>query len=672
MSKELAGLLWNARTGPEVDRIIDIANSQRTTAWRALGDRPNNIGTVGMSSQPDLAIVERVTNMFDAMLELGHSLNPDVAVSSPRGAARTYYGIPAEGLSEMAEPDRRSLAEKMVVSLESSGNPNRPSVVVQDEGIGETAERFPKTLLSLNESNKVEKPWTMGTYGQGGSVTFGFCEATVIVSRRHPAFLDGHEDRLAWTVVMKRYDPSKKLPNYEYLVDSNGQVMSLDPDLLPDLVHGTRIVHVEYDLQVSGPFTTNPYRFFNAALFEPVLPYLITGNRGKEAKYGSRVMIGNASRLRNVERARGDIEVAHTDIIKIDLGEGSGSVEARYWVLRRPANSKSRSDPTDAYVRAKEAISVTLHGQRHDAEERYWLRRNASLSFLFRNMIIQMDATDLTGEAKAEMFSSTRERGRTSEIRSRLYEALAYSLRNDPDLKYLNHEEKERLLQRSTAAANAKVRQRLGKFIKKKLKELSKAGRGSTPGTRQIAGVGGLGPKKKSGRPGKPRDTSDASLPSDPTYLRFSRKTVPIRQGERAHVNVELNAKNRYLPTHDDFLEIRIEGVEEGKIRVVSRSALMGGQCRWLIEADEDTPLGGCTLVAEFVCPAGVLTASLTLEVREKRGATETESTGGEPETGPEVLWVYQHQWADHGWDGTIVGEVHEDGDSTTILVKRK
>ena len=87
LSEELAGLLWDARTRPEVYRIIDMVETTKGITWRALGDRPNNIGTVGMASEPGLAIVERITNMFDAMLDLGHSLNPEQLVSSPRDAA---------------------------------------------------------------------------------------------------------------------------------------------------------------------------------------------------------------------------------------------------------------------------------------------------------------------------------------------------------------------------------------------------------------------------------------------------------------------------------------------------------------------------------------------------------------------------------------------------------
>ncbi len=667
--RKLATLLINGRKKSDVEEIIGLATKMYGVSWRALGDRPNNIGTVGIGSEPGLAIVERVTNMFDAMLELGHALNPGTKASSPREAASEYYGIPKMGLADIDEP--RPIAEKMILSLEDSGNKYRPSVVIRDKGIGETSRSFPKTILSLNESNKVDKPWTMGTYGQGGSVTYGFCESTIIVSRRHPALLNGITDHVAWTIVKKRYDSSKKLPNYEYLVGTDNEVFSLSPSIFSDLEHGTQVTHIEYDLQISGPFTTNPFQFFNAALFDPVLPFLLTGNRGKEKDYGSRVIVGNSARLQNIERAKGDIEIAHTDSIKLDLGKENGSPVVQYWVLRRPLSSDSKTDPTSSYVDAKSAVSMTLHGQRHDAEERYWIKTRANLSFLYKLMIIQIDATELTGAAKAELFASTRERGRKSGIRMKLYDTLAYSLSNDPHLKLLNYEEKERILKKSTAVANEKIRKRLGKFIKHKLEEFSKTGKGKSKGTSGSGGNGGIKPKKKKGKPGKPRDISDAHLPNDPTYLRFKKKQIKIRQAERAHVVVEINAKNQYLPKNDSFLEISFKGLNPENLRVISRSSLMGGQSRWIIEAEEHAQLGAYILDAKLSTPSGPLEDKLSIEVLEKRTAQKKDKGGSEPETGPEIIWVKREDWDDHEMDAKIVGRVHEDTDSTIIAVNR-
>jgi hypothetical protein len=669
--KNLAKILWNARSTMDVDEIVKLAKNLYGASWRPVGDRRNNIGTINIGSEPGLAIVERVTNMFDAMLELGHSLNPGKKVTSPQEAAHVYFGVPNSGLCDMDNP--RPIAENMVLSLDDSGTNNHPTIVVHDRGTGQTAADFPKTLVSLNEENKVGKPWTMGTYGQGGSGTLGFCKATIILSRRHPKLLNGADDQIAWTIVLKRYDSSKIVANYEFLVGNDNEVFSLDPMLFPNFEHGTRFVHVEYDLQIRGPFTTNPFQFFNAALFDPILPFILTGTRTKEKKYGSRVILGNTARLRNIERAKGPIEMAHTDAIKLDLGPKYGIAIAHYWILRRPESASTSSDPTASYVQANYAISMTLHGQRQDAEARYWIRKTTLLSFLYKRMIIQIDATGLTGEAKAELFASTRERGRIGDIRSEIYRNLASCLRLDPDLKELNYEEKERLLKKSTDAASDKVRQRLGRYIRHKLKELSKSGKGDMQRTSTASGVKKTPPTKPSGKRGKPRDTSDHHLPNDPDSMSFSSRQISVRQAERAQVFIEINAKNRYLPNNDRSLNVKFSGLDNTKIRIVAQSALMGGRARWIIEAEEDAPLGDYQLTADLTTPNRVLQDTLAINVKKMRKSVEKPGKGKEPETGPDVRWVNKEQWGEPeiNMNAKIVGRVIEDEESTIILVNR-
>ncbi len=189
----------------------------------------------------------------------------------------------------MSDGDRRKLGEKIQVWLDESGDPKRPTVVIDDRGIGQAPVRFPSTLVSLNEGNKVGQPWNMGTYGQGGAVAFGFSEATIIISRRHPKFRNGNPDKVGWTVVRRVEDPTAQaLPNYQYVVDAGNDVLELDPSLFPNFEHGTRIVHVAYDLQGwIGPFTTGLWQFLHASLFDPVLPFLLTGKRKKERATGA-------------------------------------------------------------------------------------------------------------------------------------------------------------------------------------------------------------------------------------------------------------------------------------------------------------------------------------------------------------------------------------------------
>lgn len=669
--KAFVKALLNARTPEDVERILEMAEALfGPLSWRAVGDRENNIGTIRVGSDPALGIVERVTNGMDALLDLGHLQHPDDAASSPRGAARLWYRVPAGGVGDMTETDRRALGEKLRVWLDESGDPKRPTVVVEDDGIGQSPANFPRTLLSLNETNKMRQTWNMGTYGQGGAVTYGFSGATIIISRRHPDFLNGDDDRVGWTIVREHEtDPALQiLPSYKYVVGGGGEVMDLDPDLLPDLLHGTRVIHISYDLQGwTGPFTTGLWQFFHSALFDPVLPFLITGKREKEKNYGSRIIIGNAARLDSPEKARGEVDVAYDDSVQLDLGERFGHVIFNYWVVRRPEGSSASGDAAASYVRADSAISMTLFGQRQDTESRIWIKDNALLPFLFKNMVVQINADGLTPAAKREIFASTRERATKSDLRDEIYAQLASVLWSDEELKRLNHEEKERLLQRSTSASSEKVRKRLAKFIKTRLKNVMKPGKGGFE-----PGDGGR-KKTRSGNGGAHRDITDDNLPRVPTKLEFKRKIIRVNQRANGYTWVEIDAKNGYLPAHDDELTLGWDGDGPGdKVKLKMRSKLLGGLSRWVFEAEGDAVPGEYTFRASLLTANGVLTDTTTITVAVPSPAKPRDK-GTEPETGPRVEWVYREQWDDHdgNLDGRTVGYVTEDDEETIIWVNR-
>lgn len=666
--RELARALMEARTPAHVRDLLRMAKTMYgDLKYRSVGDRDNNIGTIRVGSDPALGLVERVTNAMDALMDLGHLEHPAEAPTTPREAAHLWYGVPRTGLADMTDTARRSLGEKIQICLDESGDPKRPTVRIDDDGVGQSPHDFPSTLLSLNASNKVGQPWTIGTYGQGGAVTYGWSAATIIISRRHPRYRGGASDTVGWTLVEEHEtDPALQiLPSYKYLVGSDNEVLELDPSLFPGFECGTRITQIAYDLQGwTGPFTTGIWQFFHAALFDPVLPFLVTGRRTKEVKSGSRIVIGNAARLARPEKATGDLDVVHSDSTKFDLGSRFGSVAFNYWVLQRPADSLSTSDPAASYVEAKTAVSMTLFGQRQETESRTWIKDNAMLPFLFKNMVIQIDADGLLPVAKREVFTATRERATKSELVTRIYGHLASVLRNDDKLKALNHEEKERLLSKSTSASNEKVRRRLANFIQTRLKDLTKVGHGGVEtgaGARKKAAPGTMGH----------RDVDDRHLPNVPTKLIFKRDRVHVNQGAGGYVWVEINAKNGYLPAHDDELTVTWdEQTPQDKINLAMRSRLLGGLTRWYFEADGHAPLGDYLCHATLRTANGVLSDDVTVSVVAGASATPT-SKGNEPETGPKVQWVYRKDWLDYNMGALSVGHVTEDTEETIIFVNR-
>ena len=681
---DLAKLAWEARTPGDAEALVKELDTRFGSKAIPVG-RPNNIGTIRMASDPGLALVERVTNGIDSLIEREVLLN-GTCPNTPEAAAHLHFGVPVSGLGDMLEKERRSVAEQLVLSMHDSGTERRPTVRITDKGMGQHPDDFNHTLLSLNESNKVGKPYTMGTYGQGGSVTFGFSDWTIVISRRHPQLLQpGQSDMVGLTVVYEEQtDPSlAMLPRYVWLVSPSGSPFALSPECFPGFDHGARITHVGYDVQsLRGPFTTQLWQFMHATLFDPVLPFLVAGDRTEtERKAKDRVIIGNAARLDNVDKAKGDIELAAHDIHQIDLGPEYGQVNVSWWALTRPSSSSSTADAAGGYVQANNAVSLTLHGQRQDAVPRTWIKDRALLPHLYKNMVVNINANGLSPIGRRELFASTRERATESELRRIIYDEVADLLRTDAELKRLNHEEKEKLLQRSTAASNEKVRKRLGKFIKTKLKNTFKPG---TNGTGIGAGgaAGGSGTNGGGSQPGKkktngggssqPRNTDDTHLPHVPTAIAFESQKVRLASGFKSYLWVDIDAKNGYLPAHDDDLNITITGAGDKAPRVKSRSQLMGGKSRWAIEADDGTQLGIFELNAELMTANGLLEADIEIEVVTPPVPNTSGPGGKEEETGPDVRWVFKADWKDHGdMDAKTVGYVTEDDEETIIWVNR-
>lgn len=678
----LARALWDAKTRGDVDRVVQSVHEVfGPVSWRPLGDVKNNKGIVRINSEPTNSLVERLTNAMDAVLEFGHLQHPAEMPSSPRDAARRWCEVPEGGVAMMDDAERRALGNKVRLTLEDSGVPKKPSIVVQDEGTGLTSAAMPLTILSLHGENKIDAPWTMGTYGQGGSTANGFSYATVILSRRQPALLQGDEtDEIGWTIVKRIEADGQRYKQsfYAYLVlPRTNKPPAFAPNDLPDLQPGTRITHVEYDLPGwYHQFTTGTglYTFLNAALFNPVLPFKISSNRSeKESGYGGRTITGVVGRLQSLSlnKGRGDTYIAHQQRFEIPLGDADGAVGLNYWVLRRPVESKSKSGATDYYSPPDSAVSMTLFGQRQNSEHRRWIKEKLSLPFLTANLIVEIEGDRLTTSAKDEVFTSTRERATRSELLDRIYTDVIKIMTDDDELAALEREEKERRLARSVTATNEKIRKRLSKYIKTKLKDITRP----TPEGRTGGGPGDHGTARPSTRPRgprMPRNTDDSMLPQVPTILSFTRAEVEIPQSGRRQVTVEINAKNGYLPLHDAELTLSWDRDPGPPLRI-ARSPLLGGTARWYFMADADAELGDYFLTAELHTAQAVLSDKLRVTVvRPPEPKSNDQGSGPEDqEIGPEVCWVNRDDWDVHEFDETTVGLVAEDADGTTIFVNR-
>jgi hypothetical protein len=650
--------------------------------WRPVGDNEANYGLINIGSDPGVALVERVTNAIDAVLEREAALaakkkkgkgSTDGSIpATPREAAEQWLSVPGGRVANL--PDikaRQALADQVIVSLIEGNHKRRPTVAVIDKGVGLTAGQIPRTILSLSAGNKIDKPYLAGAYGQGGSTVLAFSpNGALFVSRRQPNLLEpGEQDAVA--ITFARYqdlDPSKnKNGRYVYLVDAKGNVPAVPSEQWSSFLPGTTVVH--FDLEVEQyaqrvtQLTNSFWWLFQTSLFDPILPFWVEDHRTsvtkQEGRADRRTIAGNFTRLSDDRKDK----VEHADSVEVHLQHRTGSTSAKvnYWVLRQKEDGAG-TQPIDAYVDPYRPIAYTFNGQTHGTDERRFTAERLQLPYLAKFLIVQVELDSLTPPARRELLSSTRDRLKQGQLFEALREAVCEALATDDDLLRLNDERKEQLLKRHSDKDREKMKQRFADLMER-LK----------PGVDAQAMAKG---KEEGGRK-QSRSVSReplAPLPTvqEPTFVRIANTQKPLRVELDRHalIRIESDAPDGYLTSHV-HARLTLTCTPPGLIKVESNSDFRGGRARISVSPTEKAKSGDSGRLTVFLLTPK--NESFTDEISFLVDAASPEDRGGS--TGktqakvPEPIAVYKEQWGEFSWSEGSVAEVREDSEGGKIYV---
>jgi hypothetical protein len=210
--------------------------------WIPLGKERGNAGRIKLATRPEGPVAERTINAMESLIELERRRellkNPSsTAPQNPREAVMRYFSLPPlDQLPKLTKPIRgqkpreyaRELAKLIRVRATFEKTDREFAVFIEDDGIGQAPERMHETLLSLGSSDKGDKPYLIGLFGQGGSSTYAASEYSWCVSRRAPEVLDGNSNGVGWTIVKQIFPKARRDPFYAYLAASpEGEVPSL-------------------------------------------------------------------------------------------------------------------------------------------------------------------------------------------------------------------------------------------------------------------------------------------------------------------------------------------------------------------------------------------------------------------------------------------------------------
>ena len=533
-----------ARTRADVDNLENLLRKALGGEHiRFLGEKRANWSQVSSSAEPTTVIFERNTNMFDANIELEAELTGMRTCPTPAGAVQALFGVPRSGLDDMPEADRRALAERSVLMLLDSDDPeDHPTIAFRDRGIGIVPADVPGTILSLAETNKLDKPYTHGVFGKGGSSACPFSDATIVVTRKDPRLLDDPVgDRITVAIVREGDTDDSTLPLFRYLVAETDRLpYSVPATAHPEFEPGTYVAHVNYQAGRMGrqrwDNEESVYALAETILFKPTLPYqLLDARSGKANKRpegrGASVVYGLEHRIDAYKSETKEL-LDRSAWQRIPV-PGVGDVRLRWWLF--PERDTRRQRVAKGFV----TLFIT-NGQIHHAWDEQRLNSQVkNFSRVAQRILVEVDCDGLSIKMRARIFDSFRNQTRRGAESRALEEAVAYALENDADLQRHQTNFIRQALQDSSGTVTAAFRKRLNRWLKAKVPGLAPSG-SNNPGPRP------------------PKGKSPEDLHPEPTMMTGPQR-VTLLLGGRASAYMELNAVDGFVPERG---EITLEGPE--------------------------------------------------------------------------------------------------------------
>lgn len=638
-TSELFGRLLVARTQPEIDTILRELGDKPNTrlnepfgplncSWVAYGDSESNQSTIGLAGKAGKSLTERVTNGIDAMLELSRLRATGDPPKSPGEAASTWYGRPetgpASGLFSI-EDSEYDLSRFVSVVLADSGVSGAPTVDVIDAGIGLTPEEMPRTILSLQQGNKVKKPYLMGTFGQGGASTLAFCKYAVILSRSVEAV-----ERVGFTIVrLIDTGTDYKLDVYAYLtvgehipfVDVGNIPLSMSMGEAirrpPQLLNGTVVRHVEF--QLSGldgklsPSTGNLYHYLHQSMFDTLLPFRVMDIRdslGKDESIG-----GSRNRLMKLaSRADGDADTSGKTSIRhhremediIPLGSPDSRIGVEYWVVEAMRKTKGaltlRSSSSELFVQKGYPVIATLNGQNHGELAAKFLK-DLGFGMLARHMVVHLDASRTDRKVRRELFTTTREGFKEGSQYDNLTTTLGKILKDDHRLAEIERELTDRLVNRDARTTSDRVKRQIAKLLRdagfgRTVASDSEDAGGDQTGGGGIDTGGGGGGGGGGGRSNVSDPLPTLLYPEVTSWqITVPQKVARVRIGGRALVRVETDAADQFEAEGRISIEFEPPTFEPPAIEVAAVAALKGGRKQWHLRCVESARVGNVGMV---------------------------------------------------------------------------
>jgi hypothetical protein len=457
-------------------------------AWRLFSDSENNYSSIG-NQQADAvaAFVEKIINSVDARLvnacrQAGIDPEGPDAPDSMRTAVARFFeqkANPKDSDGRIADwPDKKATEEGRLLTVAATGLMPRdgwPSLTVADQGEGQTPDDFPNTFLSLQRSNKLRIPFVQGKFNMGGTGALRFSKLQLVVSRRNPTLLpsDASERDRQWGFTIVRREPptgGAKSSVYKYLapVDIDGSslrgVLSFATEelaIFPETTstirdayyrnspYGSLVKLYEYNwtgvksnIVMSGD---GLLRRIDVGLPELALPVRVfecrPGYKGHAGSFATNAL-GLVARL---DRDKYDNLEGGEPIGGVIALEDGTQIKLRVYVFES-------KDKASQYRNRANGLVFGVNGQQHGAKSiDFFTRGKVNKSYLAESMLVYADCSQISGQAREDLFMNSRDRLSVNDLSRQLESKLESFLKNEGTLKDLQTERRMKAIQEKLA-----------------------------------------------------------------------------------------------------------------------------------------------------------------------------------------------------------------------------
>lgn len=590
--KTLCLSLMRADSEDEAVAVLkDAGYWDNPSVWRYYGDNENNFSVIGsQQSFPDAALIEKLVNSIDARLTkecLLAGIHPegDKAPKSIKDAVSQFFednpsGYTSGLITEWDNKKRREISRGITLSATGSKptvGTGLPCFTISDYGEGQTPSMIPRTLLSLNKSNKLRIPFVQGKFNMGGSGVLRFCgrrRLQLIVTRRDPRLLNPDESfptdfHWGFTLVRReRPEGNARSSVYTYLAPieanvkpRNGSVLNFSSETMPifpkvqdpyavESDSGTLIKLYDYNVKgyKSHMFRKGLFSRVNLLLSEVALPIRFHECRDFGGKDRSFETTLTGLRVRLDDNRADNLETGFPQPCPMRvMGE---KMTATIYAFKKGKAVTYRSK--------KEGVVFTVNGQAQgDLSERFFKRKNAgNFSYLADSILVLVDCSELSPTAIEDLFMNSRDRLSGDELRNQIEKELEYLIRHNQDLKDLK--ERRRREERDTRLEDSKP-----------LEEILKSMLNNSPTLSQLfyKGTRINNPFQPHNATSKDHDWKGVRYP---TYFRFKgleygealTRECPINV--RARIYFETDAENEYFRRKIDPGEFELFQIIDG------------------------------------------------------------------------------------------------------------